>query len=180
MTRSIVVRRAETRDGPVLQAIERAAGERFRSVGLAAIADDDPFPLEDLDGYVARGRSWVAVDDARVVVGYVLVDDVDGCAHIEQVSVEPGHQGRGVGRALIDHVDDWARADGRPALTLTTFTDVTWNRPLYEHLGFRVLGEDEIGPELRAVRDAEAAHGLDVERRVCMRRAVPPRGASVG
>lgn len=176
----IVVRRAETRDGPVLQAIERAAGERFRSVGLAAIADDDPFPLDELDGYVARRRSWVAVDDAGAVMGYLLVDDVDGCAHVEQVSVDPDHQGRGVGRSLIDHVDDWARADGRPALTLTTFTDVPWNRPLYEHLGFRVLGEDEIGPELRAVRDAEAAHGLDPQRRVCMRRDLPPPSPSTG
>lgn len=173
MSSSIAVRRASTSDGPFLQRIERAAGERFRSVGLAAIADDDPFPLDVLDGYVAQGRSWVAVDDAGVVMGYVLVDDVDGCAHIEQVSVGPDHQGRGVGRALIDRVERWARAEGREALTLTTFADVPWNRPLYEHLGFRVLGEDEIGPELRAVRDAEAAHGLDVARRVCMYRAVP-------
>lgn len=173
MSSSIALRRARTADGPSLQRIERAAGERFRSVGLAAIADDDPFPLDVLDGYVARGRSWVAVDDTDAVVGYVLVDDVDGCAHLEQVSVGPHHQGRGVGRALIGNVEHWAQAGGRPALTLTTFADVPWNRPLYEHLGFRILGEDEIGPELRAVRDAEAAHGLDVARRVCMRREVP-------
>jgi hypothetical protein len=54
-------------------------------------------------------------------------------------------------------------------VTLTTFSDVAWNRPLYEHLGFRAMREHEIGPELRALRDTEAAHGLDPTTRVCMR-----------
>ena len=38
-----------------------------------------------------------------------------------------------------------------PAITLTTFTTVLWNAPLYTHLGFASIPEDEIGPELRAV-----------------------------
>lgn len=36
---------------------------------------------------------------------YVVVELIDGCAHIEQVSVEPGHQGQGLGRALINEVE---------------------------------------------------------------------------
>jgi N-acetylglutamate synthase-like GNAT family acetyltransferase len=78
-------------------------------------------------------------------------------------------RGSGVGRALMERVSAWARESGMPAVTLTTFDDVPWNAPLYRHLGFRVLGEDELGPGLRAVRDAETAHGLDPARRVCMR-----------
>ena len=116
-----------------------------------------------------RARSWVALAEGDTPIGYVLVDHVDGCAHIEQISVLPDRQGAGVGRALIDHVRAWAVASGTRAITLTTFRDVPWNAPLYEHLGFRVLDEREIGPELRAVRDTETAHGLDPARRVCMR-----------
>jgi GNAT superfamily N-acetyltransferase len=166
------IRPAGRGDGPQLQAIERAASEPFRTVGLDEIAEDDPSSLDELDAYVAGARSWVAVDAADRPVGYVLVDEVDGGAHIEQVSVLPDHQGRGIGRALIDRVDAWAGAEGHTTVTLTTFTDVPWNRPLYEHLGFRVLSEDEIGPGLHAVRAAEAEHGLDPRLRVCMRRAV--------
>jgi hypothetical protein len=104
------------------------------------------------------------------VVGFVIVDMVDGAAHIEQVSVVPGHQGQGVGRALIDQVGRWAGENGLTALTLTTFNDVPWNRPLYEHLGFRVLAAEEIAPGLHAVMAAEAAHGLDPATRVAMRK----------
>ena len=58
------VRRAVAADGPILQHIERAAGEQFRTVGLDAIADDEPFTLAELDAYVAAGHSWVALDGA--------------------------------------------------------------------------------------------------------------------
>ena len=172
MTADVTIRHSERRDSPALQDIEIAAGALFRTVGMDAIADADPFTLDELAAYLAGGRSWVAVDTADRVVGYVVVDEVDGHAHVEQVSVVPERQGEGIGAALLDHVAAWASSGGREALTLTTFTDVPWNRPLYEHLGFRVLTDDELGPELRAVRAAEAAHGLDPAIRVCMRRDV--------
>jgi GNAT superfamily N-acetyltransferase len=166
---TLAVRPGRAEDGPALRQVERLAGEAFREVGLGDVADDEPASLAELAAYADAERMWVAAEDPADPVGYVLVDVVDGCAHVEQVSVRPDHQGTGVGRALLDRVAAWARGRGMPAVTLTTFADVPWNRPLYEHLGFRVLGEDEIGPGLRALRSVEAAHGLDPATRVCMR-----------
>jgi ribosomal protein S18 acetylase RimI-like enzyme len=157
-----------------LRDIEREAGEQFRAIGLPDVADAEPFSIEVLAGYASDGRCWVAVDEAGHPVGYVLVDIVDGNAHVEQISVRPEHQGAGAGRALMDRVQTWARALGLPAITLTTFVEVPWNAPLYRHLGFRVLDDERVGPELRAIRDTEAAQGLDPAQRVCMLRAVLP------
>lgn len=165
-----VVREASPEDGPALQEIERAAGERFREVGMSSVADDEPASIEELAEYANEGRSWVAIAGDGEAVGYVLVDVVDGNAHVEQVSVGPRHQGAGIGRALIDRVSDWAVEAGAEALTLTTFTDVPWNAPLYERLGFRVMVDEEVGPELRELVAEEAEHGLDPAARVCMRR----------
>lgn len=109
------------------------------------------------------------MDASGCPVGYVLADRVDGSAHISQVSVTPVAQGVGIGRSLIGRVEQWALESDMRAVTLTTFADVPWNGPLYEHLGFQVIPADEVGPELRSIREAEAAHGLDIARRVCMR-----------
>jgi len=170
----VTVRASRRSDGSSLRDIERAAGERFRGVDLAHVADDEPLSIEALDAYATAGRSWVAVDDHDQPTGYVLVDIVDGNAHVEQLSVHPDHQGTGVGRALLDRVRRWAAETDRLAITLTTFADVAWNRPLYEHLGFSVIDENEIGPDLGALRMAEAAHGLDPATRVCMRLVLEP------
>jgi GNAT superfamily N-acetyltransferase len=166
------IRRLRAEDGDAVRAIERAAGERFREVGLAFVAEHEPATLEELAAYASAERGWVATNAGDDPIGYALVDVVDGNAHIEQVSVHPQHQGRGVGRALVDRVRAWAADTARPAITLTTFCDVAWNRPLYEHLGFVVMTDDEIGPELATVCQVEAAHGLDPDTRVCMRRVV--------
>jgi GNAT superfamily N-acetyltransferase len=164
-----VIRPSTPQDGPDLQRIELLAGEQFRDVGMPEIAGDQPAPAEVLATYAEAGRSWAALDGAGEPCGYVLVDVVDGNAHIEQISVLPDHQGRGIGRALIDRVRAWAAERRMAAVTLTTFRDVPWNAPLYRHLGFRDLSEDELGPGLEAVRDKETAHGLDPATRVCMR-----------
>ena len=162
------MRATRIHDGRALQDIERRAGERFRTVGLGPVADHAPASLDELAGYALDGRAWTAVDEADHPVGYVLVDVVDGNAHVEQMSVAPEHQGVGIGRALLDIVRRWALETGHASITLTTFDSVPWNRPLYEHLGFRVLPADEIGPELSAVRQSEAELGLDPAMRVCM------------
>jgi GNAT superfamily N-acetyltransferase len=169
-----MIRAATAADGPALQQIEIAAGARFATVGLADVAAHEPFSIAELDAYAAAGRSWVATGADGTIVGYAVADIVDGCGHLEQVSVLPEAQGHGIGRALVARVEAWARDEGYPAVTLTTYTDVSWNGPLYEHLGFRVLAAAELGPGLLAVRVEETRAGLDPSRRLCMRRDVQP------
>jgi len=166
---SFVIRTAGDGDIAAMQGIERLAGERFRDVDMPEVADGELPSQDELRRYVHDGRCWVAADESGRPIGYVVVDEIDGNAHVEQVSVGPDHQGTGVGRALMDRARSWATSRGMPAVTLTTFRDVPWNGPLYRHLGFGIMNEVEIGPELRALRDAETAHGLDPSKRVCMR-----------
>ena len=164
------IRPATPADFAGLQDIERAAGQAFRAVGMPEIADDAPFTVAELTAYQQAGRAWVTVDPEDHPVAYLVADPVDGNLHIEQVSVHPGYGHRGLGRSLIEHAAAVARADDQPALTLTTFTEVPWNAPYYERLGFRPLPPFEETPGLRAIRRHEAGHGLDRWPRTCMRR----------
>lgn len=141
---------------------------------MSDVAAAEPMAPDTLVAYAQDGRCWAAVDSRDQAVGFVVVDLVDGCAHVEQISVHPEHQGRGLARRLLKTVDLWATERGLPATTLTTFTAVPWNQPLYEHLGFVVLDEAQLSPGLRKVRDAETSHGLDPRLRVCMQRTISP------
>ncbi|MEU4667155.1 GNAT family N-acetyltransferase [Amycolatopsis sp. NPDC023774] len=162
-----MIRLARASDLPLLGELERAAGEPFRDLGMAAVADDEPFSVAQLRPYQADERCWV-VDGSGVVAGYLLADVVDGNGHVEQVSVLPSFARRGLGRQLIETAASWAVARGLPGLTLTTFLDVPWNAPYYMRLGFREFFESSWGPSLRAIREHEAALGLDRWPRVAM------------
>jgi predicted N-acetyltransferase YhbS len=164
------IRPATPADFVAMQDIERSAGAAFRAIGMPEIADDDPFTVPELTRYQQAGLAWVTVPADDHPVAYLVADPVDGNLHIEQVSVHSDWAYQGLGRALIEHAAAVARLAGQPALTLTTFTEVPWNAPYYQRLGFRPLAESEITPGLREVRRAEAAHGLDRWPRLCMRR----------
>ena len=48
---------------------------------------------------------------------------------------------------LVEQARKWASENALPAVTLTTFSHLPWNKPLYEHLGFRVLPPKKFGPD---------------------------------
>jgi GNAT superfamily N-acetyltransferase len=174
------VRRVRPADVGRLQAIQLAAGDAFREIGMNAVAESPPMAAESWSGYRTAGRAWVAADDHDEPVGFVVADVVDGCAHIEQVSVHPAHAGQRIGAALLDHVASWASRHGLPALTLVTFRGVPWNAPYYERLGFRELAAGETTPGLAALAAAAAQGSRDRSVRVCMRRDITVDGPHPG
>lgn len=167
---SVVLRAGTADDLPALQDIEVAAGRAFAELGMDLVAGDEPASLGALLTYVEGGRAWVAVQESNQPCGYLIADIVDGCGHIEQVSVHPVFRGLRIGRDLIARSEAWAHARGLPALTLTTYRDVPWNGPYYERLGFRCLTVETAG--LAAIRRREADAGLDAWPRACMRRDI--------
>ena len=168
---AVSVRQARPEDVGRLRRIELAAGNAFRDIGMPAAADTFPLPAESLSGYRRAGRAWVAADEHDEPVGFVVFDVVDGCAHIEQVSVHPAHAGQRIGAMLLEYVADWAADLDMPAMTLITFRGVPWNAPYYERLGFREMAETEVTPELAA---RNAGQGGNSAARVCMLRVLAP------
>lgn len=164
-----MIRAAAAADLASLPDVEVRAGLTFRSIGLEAIADDPPPSADELLSHVRAGAAWVADVDGEIV-GYAIASVVDGEGHIDQMSVVPEKQRWGIGQSLMQAVLSWSEREGHPSVTLTTFVDVPWNGPWYERQGFRFLRSDELGPELRAIRERERAAGLEIRPRAAMRR----------
>jgi len=144
-----------------LRSIEFDADRLFDSVGIGPFADDEAGDHFDQAALV------LAVGDPPV--GFICVGLLDGGPHIRQLAVRPEHGRRGLGRALVEAVVDWARSERFDAITLTTYRDVPWNGPFYASLGFVVM--ETLAPGLRAIRQHEVAIGHDdFGTRVAMRR----------
>jgi ribosomal protein S18 acetylase RimI-like enzyme len=102
-------------------------------------------------------------------VGFVHVLVIDGAhAHLEQLSVLPDQQRRGIGRALVDAAAEEARRQGFERLSLCTYRDVPWNGPYYRSLGFREVAEADLAPYERRLRDHERDLRLDVNGVRCV------------
>lgn len=139
---------------------------------MIEIAEDEPLTVQELALFQAGGRAWVSTDESDQPVAYMLLQRVDNCAHVEQVSVHPDHAGRRLGQDLIEFAASWADHYDLAGVTLTTFQHVPWNAPYYRRLGFRGLEIGELTTGLRAIRVHEATLGLDKWPRVAMRKDV--------
>jgi GNAT superfamily N-acetyltransferase len=175
----VVIRAARADEIAVLGDVERDGDRRYRGYDGVPPGFDDTAAPALLGAAVDEGRLWVAMagvghgagatSDDGTLIGFALVEMIDGLAHLAQVSVRLGWQGRGVGGRLIATVAGWAADRGLAAVTLCTFADVSWNRPLYEHLGFVVVAPERWTSGVRAVFAADGELGLDLGRRVVMR-----------
>jgi len=163
------IRFANCEELPLLQDIERAAGELFINTDYPFIATDDPMCYELLYQQYEQGMVWVASNSDNTPVGFAVALPLDGLLHLEEISVHPSHGKRGIGTRLVHAVCEWAKQKGYGAITLSTFRDVAWNGPFYSRLGFVVLTEDELSAGLREFREVEASNGLPIKDRVFMR-----------
>ncbi|MEN3974528.1 GNAT family N-acetyltransferase [Emcibacter sp. SYSU 3D8] len=170
--RSIHIRKADQDDIPVLQAIQRDAGELFRTVGMDDVADSPPKDAAELAGAIDADLIWVVCAGDGMPTGFAQVLDHEGVAHLEEISLGTAHGRRGLGTALLRAVIGDLAAQGYRRMTLSTFAHLPWNRPFYEKLGFAVIAEAEWTPALRQVRRNEAAMGLDIASRVIMAAAL--------
>jgi GNAT superfamily N-acetyltransferase len=166
------IRQAAPKDVAVLPDIERPAGLLFKThAGDLGIPDEmyeDPNSIETFAAAQKAGRLWVAAASGGEIVGFALVVDIEGYAHLDELDVLPPHGRRGVGSALLARVCSWAKEEGYPAVTLRTFRDVQWNAPFYQRRGFRIVDSAALSAAHLGLEASERQRGLRTDIRVTM------------
>jgi GNAT superfamily N-acetyltransferase len=156
-----------------LPVIERAAARLFAGQNLGTFSLDDVRDLATHEAAQREGMLWVAAR-GDMPVGFAIASRIAGEPHLLELDVHPDHGRRGLGAKLVAAVVAWARAEGAPSITLSTFRDVPWNAPFYARLGFRAIEEPDLDAAHRALLDREEAMGLPRHRRVVMRLSLAP------
>jgi GNAT superfamily N-acetyltransferase len=138
----VLIRDATADDWPQIWAFQRgivATGETFCWDPAVSEADARSLWMHD-----PPGVTLVAVDPDGTVVGTAEIHPNHGGpgAHIANAGfmVHPDHDGRGIGRALGEHVLARARADGYRAMQFNAVVETNTRAvALWRSLGFAVL-----------------------------------------
>lgn len=166
------VRPALPEDVAVLPDIERLAGLSFKTypgdLGIPEELYEAPNSVETFAEAQRAGRLWVATVSGGQLVGFALVMDIEGYAHLDELDVLPGYGGQGIGSALLATVCSWAKDTGYAAVTLRTFRDVPWNAPFYRSRGFRIVDSVALSAAHVGLEASERQRGLRTDIRVTM------------
>jgi GNAT superfamily N-acetyltransferase len=160
------IRRCRDDERAAIAAIVNAAAETYRGV----IPEDrwrEPYmPMVELDDAIASGVEFWGHEASGELVGVMGIQRVRDAVLIRHAYVRPGHQGRGVGGALLEHL---ARGRDGPLL-VGTWAAATWAIRFYERHGFALV------PALRAaelLRSYWAIPARQVETSVVLERPPP-------
>lgn len=113
-------------------ALDRAERETLRRV-LIEPGPDDVLLVAELEGIGPAGVAY-----AHGTTDY-FTHERHG--HLSIIIVSTPGEGRGVGRALLDAVEQWSAAQGHRFITLNVFTGNQRARRVYERAGY---GEDVV------------------------------------
>lgn len=129
----IHLRRAAPADAAKVRGLVRQAYAKW-----VPIMGREPLPmLADYDLAVREHEIDLAY------VGGVLAALIEIIVHpdhlfIENLAVDPGHQGRGLGKFLLAHVEARAQVLAVPELRLLTAQKMAGNAAFYQSVGFQI------------------------------------------
>ena len=144
---------------------------------LVALTAAEPYMGDHGRRHLEDGAAFLVAERGGVIAGYAALWPVDHLAHLCQIDVHPGHGGTGIGRALMSAADDWAVAQGKPSISLTTFIDVPWNGPWYARQGYGPYDPALWPPGHAQLWADQLASALDCSRRQMMVKWLAPQRA---
>jgi putative acetyltransferase len=127
----------------------RALLERHLAFCLSETPPEHSFALS-VDGLLDPKVTFVSYRDGDTVLGVAAIKELDPeHAEIKSMHTAAEARGRGVGRALLSHLLDTARAHGYRRVSLETGTTPGFAaaRALYESVGFAPAGPFADYPE---------------------------------
>jgi ribosomal protein S18 acetylase RimI-like enzyme len=146
-------------------------GPRSELRRLFALAEDSE---RELEAYVESGRVLVALEGDEIV-GHLQLTDTAEPAEVEvkNTAVEPGHRGRGIGRALMEAAIELAQDEGRSKLLVATAAADVGNLRFYQRLGFRIRSvERDAFTPATGYEPGLLIGGIDLRDRVWLDRGV--------
>jgi ribosomal protein S18 acetylase RimI-like enzyme len=117
--------------GAIEETVERAYGGYVERIGMR------PGPMDADYAEQVRGGLVSVVEKDGEVVGLLVLVGMPDHLLVENVAVDPGRQGEGIGRVLLAHAEDVAREAGLGEMRLYTHSKMAENRALYSRLGYR-------------------------------------------
>jgi ribosomal protein S18 acetylase RimI-like enzyme len=94
-----------------------------------------PRPMDaDYARLAAEGKVWIA--ENHEIVGVIVLSTGHDYVQIENLAVDPSHQGQGTGQALLTFAEQHAARLGLSEIRLYTHALMTENRAYYQRRGF--------------------------------------------
>lgn len=126
----MIFRQGLVADIPQMQLVRNSVKENM-------LSDPALVPDSDVEDYITRrGKGWVCEAGGRIV-GFSIISVADN--NVWALFIEPGYEGKGIGRRLHDEMMDWYFQQTDETIWLST-SPGTRAETFYRRAGWRETG----------------------------------------
>jgi ribosomal protein S18 acetylase RimI-like enzyme len=127
----VLIRRMAEADLPAVTRVDNAAFEPLWHNSL-----------DTLQRAFSQALTATVAESEQGIIGYQMTTGHGPRAHLARLAVDPGMQGRGVGRALLSDLFAYLTRIGTSRLSVNTQSDNRVSLNLYKSMGFIRTGEE--------------------------------------
>jgi GNAT superfamily N-acetyltransferase len=146
------IRRAKQRDAAAIELLIRESFREHEPAYTPEAFDIATPGKHEIENRIKEWAVWVAVR-ANVIVGTVSAHSEGPALHIRSMAVHPSMRGQGIGKLLLERIEDFACANSYRRLLLNTTPFMDRAIRLYERFGFAFTGTEQnwFGTRLRSM-----------------------------
>ena len=89
----------------------------------------------DVTSAMTKGSISIAKIDSELV-GFAIHYEQGDCEQLENIAVLPSHQAKGIGKQLLQHIEQISKNKGKSRIELYTNELMHENIAIYTHLGY--------------------------------------------
>lgn len=130
-----MMRPCTAEDRPVIAAIINEAAERYRGAIPADCLHEPYMSRAELESEIAAGVNFWGWEERGELIGVMGIQRVLDATLIRHAYVRKAHQGRGIGGALLE----WLEQQATGPLLIGTWAAAEWAIRFYQGHGFRLV-----------------------------------------
>ncbi|HEV2484836.1 MAG TPA: GNAT family N-acetyltransferase [Terracidiphilus sp.] len=121
---------------------------------------------ERLAGMMQKGSILIAEDSSGQLLACVYTEVRGPRGYLGQLAVDPAHQGKGLGRVMVEAAEEQLRLDGCEAVDIVVLNLRPELPPLYRRFGYVETGVEEEFRPVRRLAPGVECHGIKMSKQL--------------
>ena len=106
----------------------------------------------EVESYLSRDKIFLAETGSGKPIGFIRVSTREGCYWFEELYVNPGHRGKGVGRMLVESAEEYVK-EHDPYVYIMVLPQDRRALGFWLHMGYKLLNTIELAKNLEEDRE---------------------------
>ncbi len=116
---------------------------------------------EEVKSYLERGDIFIVAETKGEIIGFARISERDGAYWIEEIYVHPSHRGKGLGKKLVEAVENEIKKHDIAAFIMVLPQDRSAFR-FWVKMGYTLLNSIELAKDFKPLDRSQSTRTIEI------------------